>query len=77
MRTKMIRNAPHHYKCLEGDGNIIDGEYSPLLKCSRRWKYSGWGVFSIIPTILVPKSCSTDGECSPLPLPMSTKKFAL
>jgi hypothetical protein len=23
------------------DGNIVDGEYSPSLRCSRRWKYSG------------------------------------
>jgi hypothetical protein len=25
------------------DENIMDGEYSPSLRCSRRWKYSGWG----------------------------------
>jgi hypothetical protein len=25
-----------------------------------------------MPAILVPKSCSTNGECFPLPLPMST-----
>jgi hypothetical protein len=57
------------------DGNIMDGEYSPSLRCLRRWKYSGWGALPIIPAISVLKSCSTNGERSPLPLPMSTKKL--
>jgi hypothetical protein len=59
------------------DGNIMDGEYFPSLRCSRRWKYNGWGVLPITPAISVPKNYSTDEECSPLPLPMSTKKVAL
>jgi hypothetical protein len=59
------------------DENIMDGEYSPSLRCSRKWKYSGWGALPITPAISVPKSCSVDGERSPLPLPMATKKAAL
>jgi hypothetical protein len=59
------------------DGNIMDGEYSPSLRYSRRWKYSGWGVLSIMPTTSVPKNYFADGEPSTLPLPMSTKKVAL
>jgi hypothetical protein len=29
------------------DGNIMDGEFSPSLRCSRRWKYGGWGALPI------------------------------
>jgi hypothetical protein len=47
------------------------------LRCSRRWKYSGWGALPIMLAISVPKSYSADGERSPLPSPMSTKKTAL
>jgi hypothetical protein len=36
-------------------GNIMDGEYSPSLRCSRRWKYSGWGTLPITLAILLPK----------------------
>jgi hypothetical protein len=57
------------------DGNIMDGEYSPSLRCSRRWKYNGWGALPITPAISVPKSCYANGERSPLPLPMSPKKL--
>jgi hypothetical protein len=37
------------------DGNIMDGEYSPSLRCSRRWKYRGWGALPITTAISVPK----------------------
>jgi hypothetical protein len=37
------------------DGNIMDGEYSPSMRCSRRLKYNGWGAFPITPAISVPK----------------------
>jgi hypothetical protein len=30
------------------DENIMDGEYSPSLRCSRRWKYSEWEALPII-----------------------------
>jgi hypothetical protein len=59
------------------DENIMDGEYSPSLRYLKRWKYSGWGALPITPTISVPKSYTIDGEHSPLPLSMSTKKVAL
>jgi hypothetical protein len=54
----------------------MNGKYFPSLRCSRRWKYSGWGAVSITPTISVPKNCFADRERSPLPLSMSTKKAA-
>jgi hypothetical protein len=75
MRTKMIGNAPHQLQMLGRDGNIMDGEYSPSLRCSRRWKYSGWGALPITPSISVLKNCFVDGECFLLPLSMSAKKL--
>jgi hypothetical protein len=59
------------------NGNIMDGEYFPSLRCSRKWKYSGWRALPITITISISKSYFVDGECSPLLLPMSTKKAAL
>jgi hypothetical protein len=53
----------------------MDGEYSPSLRCSRRWKYSGWGALPITLVISVLKSCYVDGERFLLPLSMSTKKL--
>jgi hypothetical protein len=54
------------------DRNIIDGEYFPSLRYSRRWKYSGWGALPITSATSIPKNCSADGEHFPLPLPMGT-----
>jgi hypothetical protein len=41
MKTKMIGSAPS-LQMLGRDRNIMDGEYSPSLRCSKRWKYSEW-----------------------------------
>jgi hypothetical protein len=71
----MIGNALHQLQMLGTDGNILDGEYSPSLRCSRRWKYSGWEALPITPTISILKSCYVDGERSLLPLSISTKKL--
>jgi hypothetical protein len=73
---KNDRECSPSIQMLGRDENIMDGEYSPSLRCLR-WKYSGWGALPITPAISVPKSCFVDGERSPLPLPMSTQKAAL
>jgi hypothetical protein len=37
---------------------------SPSMRCSRRWKYSGWGALSIAFVHINQKSCFIDGERS-------------
>jgi hypothetical protein len=57
------------------DGNIMDREYSPSLRCSRRWKYSGWGALPIMPTILVPKVAWQMGSTPYCMCPYQPKKL--
>jgi hypothetical protein len=59
---KNDRECSPSLQMLGRDGNIMDGEYSPSLRCSRKWKYNGWRALSIMPAISVSKSCSANRE---------------
>jgi hypothetical protein len=59
------------------DGNIMDGEYSPSLRCSRRWKYIGWGALSITLAISVPKNLLCKWEALSIAFVYVAKKATL